>query len=151
MTNRDRDLQDAFDRHLRGEGPPPETNDDPEAAAYEAVYATLDEEPKGKDLPDDFAETVADRAGFAPESGMYWVEILLLFLLIAGAGAGLVLMPPTLAGMQQSVGDVLMSLQDLSSTVRLDVIVASVLVLAATIGLDFLLNRLRPGRHTMTL
>lgn len=151
MTDRDRDLQDAFDRHLRGEGPPPDTNDDPEAAAYEAVYATLTEEPEGPELPNDFAEQVADRAGFAPKTGMNWAEILLLFLLIAGAGAGLVMMPPTLAGVQQSAGDLLMSLQDLSGRVRLDVILASVLVLAATIGFDFLLNRLRPGHHTMTL
>jgi len=151
MTNRDQELQEAFDRHLHGEGPPPEANDDPEAKAYEVVYATLNEEPEGKDLPHDFAERVADRAGFAPESGMNWAEILLLFLLIAGAGAGLVLMPPTLAGIQQSMGDLLMSLQDLSTAVRLDVILASVLVLATTIGLDFLLNRLRPGRHTLTL
>jgi len=151
MTNRDRDLQDTFDRHLRGEGPPPETDDDPEARAYEVVYATLNEEPEGKELPNDFAERVADRAGFASESGMNWAEILLLFLLIAGAGAGLVLMPPTLAGVQQSVGDLLLSLQDISGRVRLDVILASVLVLILTAGFDFLLNRLRPGRHTMTL
>jgi hypothetical protein len=151
MTNHDRDLQDTFDRHLRGEGSPPETDDDPEAKAYEVVYATLNEEPEGKELPNDFAERVADRAGFAPESGMNWAEILLLFLLIAGAGAGLVLMPPTLAGVQQSVGDLLLSLQDISGRVRLDVILASVLVLILTAGFDFLLNRLRPGRHTMTL
>ena len=151
MTNRDRDLQDAFDRHLHGEAPPPDTDDDPEAAAYEAVYATLSEEPEGTDLPTDFAEQVADRAGFTPESGMSWAEILLLFLLIAGAGAGLVLMPPTWAGVQQSVGDLLMALQDVSTRVRIDVVFASLLVLAITIGFDFLLNRLRPGRHTMTL
>jgi hypothetical protein len=150
MTDRDRDLQDAFDRHLRGDAPPPETDDDPEAAAYAAVYATLSEEPEG-DLPDDFTEQVANRAGFTPEPGMGWAEILLLFLLIAGAGAGLVLMPPTLAGVKQSVGDLLMSLQDLSGTVRLDVILASALVLILTAGFDFLLNRLRPGHHTMTL
>ncbi len=151
MTNRDRDLQDAFDRHLHGDGPRPETNDDPEAAAYEEVYATLAEEPEGEDLPDNFAETVANRAGFVPESGMNWAEILLLFLLIAGAGAGLVLMPPTLAGIQQSIGDLLLSLQDLSGTVRLDVIFASALVLILTAGFDFLLNRLRPGHSTLTL
>ena len=151
MTDRDRDLQNAFDRHLNGEGPPPETDDDPEAAAYEAVYATLNEEPQGRALPNDFAEQVADRAGFAPESGMNWAEILLLFLLIAGAGAGLVLMPPTLAGIQQSIGDLLLSLQDLSGMVRLDVILASALVLILTIGFDALLNRLRPGHHTLTL
>lgn len=150
MTNRDRNLQDAFDRHLRGDGPPPETDNDPEAAAYEAVYATLSEEPEG-DLPDDFAEQVADRAGFAPEPGANWAEILLLFLLIAGAGAGLVLMPPSFAGMQQSVGDLLLSLQDLSGRVRVDIIVASALVLLLTIGFDALLNRLRPGHHTLTL
>jgi hypothetical protein len=151
MTNRDRELQEAFDRHLHGEGPPPEANDDPEAKAYELVYATLNEEPEGKDLPNDFAERVANRAGFTPESGMNWAEILLLFLLIAGAGAGLVLMPPTLAGVQQSIGDLLMSLQDISGRVRLDIILASALVLILTAGFDFLLNRLRPGRHTLTL
>ena len=150
MTHRDRDLQDAFDRHLRGDGPPPETDNDPEAAAYEAVYATLSEEPEGT-LPDDFAEQVADRAGFAPEPGASWAEILLLFLLIAGAGAGLVLMPPTLAGIQQSVGDLLLALQDLSGTVRIDIILASALVLLLTIGFDLLFHRLRPGHHTMTL
>lgn len=150
MTDRDRDLQEAFDRHLRGDGPPPETEDDPEAAAYEAVYATLSEEPEG-DLPDDFDEQVANRAGFAPEAGAGWAEILLLFLLIAGAGAGLVLMPPTLAGVQQSVGDLLLSLQDVSGRVRVDIIVASALVLLLTIGFDALLNRLRPGHHVLTL
>jgi len=150
MTHRDRDLQDAFDRHLRGDGPPPETDDDPEAAAYEAVYATLSEEPEGN-LPDDFAEQVADRAGFAPEPGASWAEILLLFLLIAGAGAGLVLMPPTLAGIQQSVGDLLLALQDLSGTVRVDIILASALVLLLTIGFDVLFRRLRPGHRTMRL
>jgi len=150
MTNRDRDLQDAFDRHRRGDGPPPETNDDPEAAAYEAVYDTLSEEPEG-DLSDDFAEQVADRVGLSPEPGMGWAEILILFLLIAGAGAGLVLTPPTLAGAQQSVGDLLMSLQDLSATVRLDIIFASAFVLLLTVGFDTLLNRLRPGHHFLSL
>lgn len=150
MTNRDRDLQDAFDRYLRGDGPPPETDEDPEAAAYEAVYAALGEEPEG-DLPDDFAEQVAHRAGVAPASGVNWAEILLLFLLIAGAGAGLVLMPPTLAGVQQSVGDLLLALQDLSSVVRVDIILAGTLVLLLTIGLDVLFRHVRPGRHTLTL
>jgi hypothetical protein len=150
MTNRDRDLQDAFERHLRGDAPPPETDDDPEAAAYEAVYATLNEEPEGE-LPDDFAEQVANQAGFSPESGMGVAEILLLFLLIAGAGAGLVLMPPTFAGVQQGIGDLLMLLQDVSGAVRLDVVMASALVLVLTIGFDVLLNRLRPGHHFFTL
>ncbi len=150
MTNRDRDLQDAFERHLRGDAPPPETDDDPEAAAYEAVYATLSEEPEGE-LSDNFAEQVADRAGFSAEPGMGWAEILLLLLIIAGAGAGLVWMPPTLAGIQQSVGDLLMSFQEVSNAVRLDIILGSALVLLLTIGLDALLNRLRPGHHFLTL
>jgi hypothetical protein len=38
MTDRDRDLQDAFDRAVRGEGAPPDTDHDPEAAAYEVVH-----------------------------------------------------------------------------------------------------------------
>lgn len=146
MTNHDRDLQEAFDRHLRGEGPPPETDDDPEAAAYEVVYATLGQEPEG-DLPDDFAEQVADRVEVSSEPAMGWGEIFLLFLVIASAGAGLVWMPPTLAGVQQSLGDILMSLQDLRGTLRFDVIVASTLVLILTIGLDALLYRLRSTQH----
>ena len=150
MTNRDRELQNAFDRHLRGDGPPPETDGDPEAAAYEAVYAGLEEVPEGE-LPNDFAQRVADRVDMAPESGMGWAEILLLFLLVAGAGAGLVLMPPTLAGMQQSLGTLLLSFQDLSEAVRIDIIVASTLVLILTIGLDALLRRLRMGPRSMML
>ncbi len=150
MTNRDRDLQEAFDRHLQGDVPPPETDDDPEVAAYEVVYATLNEEPEG-DLSDDFAERVADRVGLSPEPGMGWAEILLLLLIIAGAGAGLVWAPPTLAGLQQSVGRLLMSLQDVSSAVRLDVIFASALALIFTIGFDALFNRLRSGHHSLTL
>lgn len=149
MTDRDRDLQDAFDRHLHGDGPPPETNDDPEAAAYEVVYAALSKEPEG-DLPDNFAEQVAGRVGFSPERGMGWAEILLLLLIIAGAGAGLVWMPPTLTGIQQSLGDLLLSLQDLSGTVRFDVLFASALVLIITFGFDAFLNRLRPDPHSLT-
>lgn len=151
MTDRDRDLQEAFDRHLRGDAPPPETDDDPEAAAYEAIYATLNEEPKGNDLPNNFAEQVADRVGLSPNPGMGWVEILLLLLAIAGAGAGLVSMPPTFAGIQQSVGELLMSIQDVSGSFRLDVVVAALLVLLTTIGFDTLLHRLRPGRQSLTL
>jgi len=144
MTDRDRDLQDAFDRHLRGEGPLPATDDDPEAAAYEAVYAALSEAPEGA-LPDTFADQVADRVGLSPEPGMGWAEILLLLLIIAGAGAGLVWMPPTLAGLQQTLGEFAALFQDLSRTVRLDVIFASVLVLLLTIGLDAFFKHLRPG------
>jgi hypothetical protein len=149
MTDRDRHLQDAFDRHLRGEGPPPTTDDDPEAAAYEAVYAALGEAPEG-DLPDCFATDVADRVGLARDPGMGWAEILLLLLIIAGAGAGLVWMPPTLAGIQQTLGEVVVLFQDLSRTVRLDIILASVLVLLLTIGLDAFFKRLRPGHPPMS-
>ena len=149
MTDRDRDLQDAFDRHLRGEGPPPTTDDDPEAAAYEAVYAALSEAPEGS-LPDTFADEVATRVGLAPDPGMGWAEILLLLLIIAGAGAGLVWMPPTLAGVQQTLGEFAALFQDLSRTVRLDIILASVLVLLLTIGLDAFFKRLRPGHPPMS-
>jgi hypothetical protein len=149
MTDRDRDLQDAFDRHLRGEGPPPDTENDPEAAAYEAVYAALGEAPAG-DLPDGFATDVADRVGLARDPGMGWAEILLLLLIIAGAGAGLVWMPPTLAGVQQPLGEFAALFQDLSRTVRLDIILASVLVLLLTTGLDAFFKRLRPGHPPMS-
>lgn len=143
MTDRDRDLQEAFDRHLRGDAPPPDTNDDPEAAAYEAVYAALGEAPEGS-LPDHFAEQVADRAGLASESGMGWAEIFLLLLIIAGAGAGLVWMPPRLAGLQRSLSELMLSLQTLSGAVRVDVLLASALVFFLTVGLDALLHRWRP-------
>lgn len=150
MTDRDRDLQDAFDRHLRGEGPPPETNDDPEAAAYELVYATLNEEPEG-DLPDNFAEQVTERVGLTPEPAIGWIEGVLVLLIIAGAGAGLVWMPPTVAGLQQSLGELLMAIQDVSTAVRLDVILASLLVLLLTLGFDAFLRYVRPGHHIPTL
>lgn len=149
MTDRDRELQDAFDRSLRGDGSPPNTDDDPEAAAYEAVYSTLSEEPEG-DLPDDFKYKVANRVGLEPAPGMSWVEILLVLLAIAGAGAGLVQMPPTWAGFQRSVGQILMALQDVSGTFRLDVVVAALLVLVITIGFDAFLTRWRPGHSSMT-
>jgi hypothetical protein len=79
---------------------------------------------------------------------MGWAEILLLFLIIAGAGAGLVWMPPILAGLQQSAAAILRSVQAVSGPFRLDVVMASVLVLVPTIGLDALLVRLRPRRHS---
>lgn len=150
MTERDRELQEAFDRHLRGDGSPPDTQDDPEAAAYEAVYSTLSEEPEG-DLSDDFKYQVARRVGLDPEPGMGWVEILLVLLAIAGAGAGLVQMPPTWAGFQRSVGQILMALQDVSGAFRVDVVVASLLVLILTIGFDAFLRRWRPDHHTPML
>jgi hypothetical protein len=149
MTDRDRDLQEAFDRHAEGEGPPPAL-DTPEAAAYHTVYAALHEPPEG-DLPDDFAHQVARRAGGAPEPSMSGVEMIALPLLIAAAGAGLVLMPPSLAGLQQTVASLLMALQDVSVTVRVDVVLATALVLMLTLGLDGLLNRFRPGHPPTAL
>ena len=150
MTDRDQDLQDAFDRAVRGEGAPPDTDHDPEAAAYEAVYAALGAEPEGG-LPDDFAERVTARVGLTPEPRMGWAEILLLFLLIAGAGAGLVWMPPSVAGLPQRFGEGLRALWDLSGRLRVDVIVASALVLLATLGLDAFLRRFRLGPHSPSL
>lgn len=150
MTDRDRELQDEFDRYLRGDGPRPDVEEDPEAAAYEAVYATLSEEPDGE-LPDNFAHKVANRVGLTPEPGMGLVEILLVLLAIAGAGAGLVQMPPTWAGFQRSMGQILMSIQDVAGVVRFDVIIATALVLIITVGLDTLLARWRPGHHLPTL
>lgn len=144
MTDRDRDLQDNFDRHLRGEGPPPPTDDDPEAAAYEAVYAALGEAPNDT-LPDDFAEQVAARADLSPDPGMGWAEVGLLCVLIAGAGAGLVWMPPGLAGLRHGLDELAFALQGLSGAVRVDTILASALVLFATMGLDTLVHCLRPG------
>lgn len=149
MTDRDRELQDAFDRYLSGDGSRPDTEDNPEAAAYEAVYSTLSEEPEG-DLSADFKYKVANRVGLQPEPGMNWVEILLVLLAIAGAGAGLVQMPPTWAGFERSVGQILMALQDVSATFRLDIVVAALLVLVITIGFDSFLRRWRPGHTSMT-
>lgn len=150
MTDHDRDLQDAFDQHLRGEGPPPTTDDDPEAAAYEAVYAALSEEPEG-DLPENFAEQVADRVGLTPNSDMGWAEIALLLLIIAAAGAGLVWMPPSVAGLQNGLGELVLSLRNLSQAVRIDVILASALVLLVTVGLDAIVNHLHPRRPSASL
>lgn len=149
MTDRDRDLQDAFDRHLRGDAPPPETDDDPEASAYEAVYAALGEAPEGT-LPDQFAEQVADRAGLTPEPSMGGTEIALLLLIIAGAGAGLVWMPPRFAGLRQGLGELVLSLQALSGAVRGDVLLASALAFFLTVGLDALLHRWRPGPSSLS-
>ncbi|MFP4228281.1 MAG: hypothetical protein ACLFTE_05565, partial [Salinivenus sp.] len=130
MTDRDRHLQDAFDRHLRGDGPPPDT-DDPEAAAYHHVYAVLGEAPEG-DLPEEFAEQVADRVGLAPAPAIPWIEIVLLFLVVAGLGTGLVMLPSLAGPLQESLQVGLRAVHRLSTGLRLDVLGAVVLVLVLT-------------------
>lgn len=149
MTDRDHSLQDAFDRHLRGDAPPPDTNGDPEATAYKAVYAALNEEPEG-DLPDDFAERVADRAGLTAEPVVSWAELLLLLLAISGFGAILVTSPSVLGTLQESLHILLRPLERLAASIRLDVLLATGLVLALTIAFDSLLPRWRPTRRAFS-
>lgn len=139
MTDRDQQLQDAFDRHLHGDAPLPE-GDDPEAAAYRQVYAVLGEEPAG-DLPSNFAEQVADRVGIGTVPSVAWVEIALLFVLVAGVGASIVMLPslsgPLVDGLQDGVRIVLA----FSTDVRLDVLGAAGLVLVLTLLADALWRR----------
>ena len=137
MTDRDQSLQDAFDRHLRGEGPPPRVDDDPEAAAYQHVYAVLGEAPEGE-LPDDFAEHVADRVGLGTAPAPSWVEILLLFLLVAGLGTGLVMLSSLTGPLQESLQVGLRTVERLSTVLRVDVVGAAGLVLLLTLALDAL-------------
>ncbi len=148
MNDRDRSLQDEFDRHFRGDGPPPDT-DNREAAAYQAVFSALQDEPEG-DLPDDFAERVADRVSLRPEPSIVWSDVLLLVLTVAAAGATLVLMPSVHTILEETVWVIARSFGDLSSYVRLDVMAAAGLVLLLTLGLDALLRRWRPLRHAPT-
>jgi hypothetical protein len=139
MTAPNDDLQDEFDRHFRGDGPPPDT-DDPEAAAYQVVFSVLEEEPEG-DLPDDFAEQVADRVGVGAEPAWAWSDLLLLILLVAGTGATVALMPTSFFTVfQETATTIGRAVETLSSSVRLDVVVAIGLVLALTAGFDRLLD-----------
>ena len=147
MTDRDHSLQDDFDRYFQGDGSPPDTENDPEAAAYQMVFEALHEEPEG-DLSDDFAEQVADRVGVGTEPAIVWSDVLLIFLAVAGLGATLVMMPSVSTILDTTVWAILRSVQDLSGYVRLDVIGAVGLVLALTLGIDALLKRwprLRPA------
>lgn len=144
MTDPDRSLQDEFDRHFRGDGPPPDV-DDPEAAAYHAVFSALEEEPDGE-LPNDFAEQVANRVRIGTEPAIAWSDVLLLFLTVAALGATVVLLPSSLELLRESFSGLLRTLDTLATHVRLDVIGAIGLVLAATLGLDGLLKRWRPQR-----
>ncbi|MFB6247732.1 MAG: hypothetical protein ABEL97_04095 [Salinibacter sp.] len=146
MTDRNDDLQDQFDRHFRGDGPPPSTDGDPEAAAYEVVFSVLEEEPEG-DLPPDFAEQVADRVRVGSEPALAWSDVVLLFLLVAALGATIVLMPSSLTTVQETTALILRSVQSLSTYVRLDVVAAVGGVLALTVGLDRLLKEWVPLRH----
>jgi hypothetical protein len=148
MTDRNQSLQDAFDRHFRGDGSPPDP-DDPDAAAYQMVFEALHEEPEG-DLPDDFAEQVADRVGVGTEPSIIWGDVLLLFLAVAGLGATLVVLPSVSTILDETVWTILHAMQDLSTYVRLDVIGAIGLALALTVGLDSLLRRWRPLRRAPT-
>ena len=154
MTDRDHSLQDEFDRHFRGDGPPPDT-DDPEAAAYEAVFAALHEEPDG-DLSDNFAEQVADRVGLAsnvergPSPALVWSDVLLVFLAVAALGATLVLMPSVQTILQETLWVVVRSLNDISAYVRLDVVASIGLALLLTLGLDLFLRRWHPRRRAPT-
>jgi len=149
MTDHDHSLQDDFDRHFRGNSAPPETENDPDAAAYATVFAALQEEPEG-DLSPDFAEQVADRVGVGTEPAIAWSDILLLFLAVAGLGATLVVLPSASTLLDTTVWTILRSVQDLSAYVRLDVIAAIGLVLALTLGLDRLLGNWRPPRRAPT-
>lgn len=148
MTDPNHSLQDEFDRHFRGDGPPPDT-DDPEAAAYHVVFSALHEEPEG-DLPEDFAEQVADRVAAAREPAFAWTDVVLLFLVVAGLGAAVVLMPSSLSSLWETVDLITEPLQTLSTYLRLDVLVAVGLVLAATLGLDALLARWTPLHRVPT-
>jgi hypothetical protein len=150
MTDRDHSLQDDFDRHFRGDGPPPDTGDDPEAAAYHAVFSALHEAPEGT-LSEDFGEQVADRVGLrrppALLPSLLWSDVLLIFLAVAALGASLVLLPATLQHLQSVVATSAQALEALAVHVRLDIVLAAGLVLAATLGLDALLGRWAPLRR----
>mgnify|MGYP006279765539 CR=1 FL=1 len=148
MTDRDQQLQDAFDRHLRGDAPPPDTTD-PEAAAYQQVYAVLGEPPDG-DLPDDFAEGVADRVGIGTAPTTSWVEIVLLFLAVAGLGTGLVMLPSLTGTLYESLYTTLRAFNQLSSTLRLDIVGAAGLVLLLTLVADALWTHEPPLRRAPT-
>jgi hypothetical protein len=146
MTPPNDDLQDQFDRHFRGDGPPPDT-DDPEAAAYRVVFSVLEEEPEG-DLPDDFAEQVADRVGVGTDPAWAWSDLLLLLLVVAGLGATVAFMPSSfLAAFQDAATTLGRAVDTLSSVLRLDVVVAIGLVLALTAGFDRLLEGWIPRRR----
>lgn len=146
MTDHDHELQDAFDRHLRGEGPPPDTEDDPEAAAYEAVYAALGTPPEG-DLPAQFAEQVADRVDLRPAPAFSIWEIVTLFLLIAAVGGSLVALPSVTVPLRDNFVSLLHVALDLSYLIRVDVLGAAGLVLALTVAVDAVVRCLKTHRR----
>lgn len=146
MNDRDHSLQDEFDRYFRGDGSAPDTTEDLDAAAYQTVFAALEEEPEGS-LPDDFAHQVADRAGVGVERSLAWTDILLFVVAVSGLGATLVVMPSVATVLDETVWVLLRSLRSLSTSIRLDVVGAAGLVLALTLGLDSMLRHWRPLRR----
>lgn len=140
MTDRDQSLQEAFDRHLRGDGPVPDTQGDPEAAAYQRVYAALREEPDG-DLPNNFAEQVANRVGLSSEPVVSVAELLLLLVALAGFGAAVVTNPSLLAALLEGVDALSRTVQQVSVSVRLDVLFATGFVLVLTVLFDRFLSQ----------
>ncbi len=144
MTDRDRSLQEAFNRHLRGDGPPPDTEGDPEAAAYQKVYAALHEEPTG-DLPNNFAEQVANRVGLTPEPVVSVAELLLLLFALAGFGAAVVTNPSLLGTLLEGLDALSRTVQQVSVSFRLDVLLATGFVFVLTLLFDRLLSQWRPA------
>lgn len=145
----DRELQDDFDRFYRENGDPPQTDGDPEAAAYRAVFAALHEEPEGS-LSDDFAERVANRVGLQPEPLFAWSDVVLFLLAVSGLAAAVVAVPSFFTVLHETAGLLLQSVQDLSDSVRLDVVGAATLVFALTLAFDALLRRWQPLRRAPT-
>ena len=102
------------------------------------------------ELPDGFAGQVADRVGVGTEPSIAWIDVVLLFFAVAGLGATLAVMPSVSTTLNETVWVILRPVQDLSASLRLDVIAAVGLVLILTVGLDSLLGRWRPPRRAPT-
>jgi len=84
------------------------------------------------------------------EPSIAWIDVVLLFFAVAGLGATLVVMPSVSTTLNETVWVILRPVQDLSASLRLDVIAAVGLVLILTVGLDSLLGRWRPPRRAPT-
>lgn len=149
MTDRDRSLQEAFDRHLRGEGPLPDAEADPDAAAYQLVYAALNEEPEGE-LPNDFAERVANRVGLTTEPIVTGSELFLLVLTLAGLAAAVAFSPSLVGTLMDGLGSLTRIVEQASASLRLDVLLATGFVLVLTLLFDSLLSHWRPVRRAFS-
>lgn len=149
MTDRDHSLQDAFDRHRRGEAPPPDTEGDPEAAAYQLVYSALEEEPDG-DLPNDFAVRVANQVGLTTDPVVSVAELLLLLAALAGFGAAAVASPSVFGTLLEGMEALLRTVQRVSSSFRLDILLATSFVLGLTLLVDWFLRHWRPVRRSFS-